>query len=143
MLNTEHLHPMVVHFPIALLIVGFVAEVASLFFKGEKCLSKTGFYLLVLGALAAIVSWSSGELFTDHPSEGAILSVFEKHETGALLTMILAAAGAAFRIFLVASKKEETQLKWVAFGLYCLAFLGVSFTGYMGGTMVYDFMMGL
>jgi uncharacterized membrane protein len=134
---------MVVHFPIALLIVGFVAEVASLFFKEEKCLSKTGFYLLVLGALAAIVSWSSGQLFTDHPSEGAILSVFEKHETGALLTMILAVAGAAFRIFLVASKKEETQLKWVAFGLYCLAFLGVSFTGYMGGTMVYDFMMGL
>ena len=39
---------MIVHFPIALIIVGFFAEVVSLFFKSEKCLSKTGFYLMIL-----------------------------------------------------------------------------------------------
>jgi uncharacterized membrane protein len=58
MLNTAHIHPMVVHFPIALIAAGFLAEVVSIFFRSEKCLSKTGFYLLVLGALAAIVAWS-------------------------------------------------------------------------------------
>ena len=143
MFNTDHLHPMLVHFPIALITVGFVAEVVSLFFKSEKCLSKTGFYLMILGTLGAIVAWSTGQLFTGEPTQGAILKVFQKHETGALITMALMIAGSIFRIWLVVRKKEETPLKWIAFGFYFLAFIAVTFTGYMGGTMVYDFMIGL
>ena len=143
MFNTAHFHPMIVHFPIALIIVGFFAEVVSLFFKKEKCLSRTGFYLLVLGAIAAIAAWTTGQLFTDEPTQGAIVGIFEKHETGALITMILMIIGAAFRIWLVIKKKEETPLKWVAFAIYFLAFAAVSFTGFMGGTMVYDYMMPL
>jgi uncharacterized membrane protein len=143
MFNTAHLHPMIVHFPVALITVGFISEVLSLFFKSEKCLSRTGFYLMVLGALSAIAAWSTGQLFTSEPTQGEILSVFEKHETGALITMILMVIGAAFRIWLMVQKKEETQLKWVAFGFYFMAFAAVTFTGFMGGTMVYNFMMAL
>jgi uncharacterized membrane protein len=143
MFNTAHLHPMIVHFPVALITVGFLAEVVSLFFKSEKCLSKTGFYLLILGTLSAIAAWSTGQLFTSEPTQGEIVGIFEKHETGALITMLLMILGSAFRIYLVIKKKEETTLKWIAFGLYCLAFAAVTFTGLMGGTMVYDFMMAL
>ena len=70
MFNTAHLHPIVVHFPVALITVGFLAEIVSLFFKSEKCLSKTGFYLLILGAISAMVAWGTGQLFTDEPTEG-------------------------------------------------------------------------
>ena len=143
MFNTAHLHPMIVHFPVALITVGFIAEVVSLFFKNEKCLSKTGFYLMVLGTLAAIAAWSTGQLFTNEPSQGEIVSVFEKHETGALITMIVMIIGSAFRIWLLIQKKEETPLKWIAFGFYLLGFAAVTFTGFMGGTMVYNFMMAL
>jgi uncharacterized membrane protein len=143
MFNTAHLHPMIVHFPIALITVGFLAEVVSLFFKSEKCLSKTGFYLMILGALAAIAAWSTGQLFTNEPAQGEIVRVFNKHETGALVTMIVMIIGSSFRIFLVIRKKDETWLKWIAFGLYFLAFAAVTFTGFMGGIMVYNFMMAL
>jgi uncharacterized membrane protein len=143
MLDTAHLHPMIVHFPIALITVGFLAEVVSLFLKSEKCLSKTGFYLMILGALSAIAAWSTGNFFTAEPTQGAIVGIFEKHETGALITMLLIIIGSVFRIYLVVKKKEETPLKWVAFGIYCLAFAAVTFTGFMGGTMVYNFMMAL
>ena len=143
MFNTDHLHPIIVHFPIALISVGFLAEVAALFFKKEKCLSRTGFYLMILGSLTAIAGWASGQLFTEHPAEGEILKVFQSHETGALVTMILIVAGTLFRIWLIVKKKEETQMKWIAFGFYLLAFAAVTFTGYMGGTMVYNFMIGL
>jgi uncharacterized membrane protein len=54
MFNTDHLHPLIVHFPIALITAGFFFEVDSLFFRSEKCLSKTGFYLMVPGSIAAI-----------------------------------------------------------------------------------------
>jgi uncharacterized membrane protein len=143
MLNTAHLHPMIVHFPIALIIVGFLAEVVSLFFKSEKCLSKTGFYLMILGTLAAIAAWSTGQLFTNEPTQGAVMSVFGKHETGAFITMVLMILCSAFRIYLIIAKKEESVLKWVVFGIYFLGFAAVSFTGYMGGVMVYDFLMSL
>jgi len=57
--------------------------------------------------------------------------------------MILIVAGTLFRIWLVIRKKEETLFKWIVFGFYLLAFVAVTFTGYMGGKMVYDFMIGL
>jgi uncharacterized membrane protein len=141
MFNTAHFHPMIVHFPIALITAGFFADVVSLFFKNEKCLSRAGFYLMVLGALSAIVAWGTGQLFTVEPLQGEIVKVFGRHETGGLITMIFIVIGSVFRIWLVAQKKDETQLKWIAFGLYFLAFAAVSVTGFLGGTMVYNYMM--
>jgi|WetSurMetagenome_2_1015567.scaffolds.fasta_scaffold79786_3 uncharacterized membrane protein len=143
MFDTSHLHPMLVHFPIALITIGFFADIVSLFFQSEKCLSKTGLYLMVLGTLAAIAAWSSGQLFTVEPSQGSIVEVFEKHETAALVTMILMVLGSALRIWLIVQKKEETQLKWVVFGLYFMGCTAVTYTGFMGGTMVYNYMMSL
>jgi uncharacterized membrane protein len=143
MISTSDFHPMIVHFPIALIITGFLADVVFLFLRSEKCLSKTGFYLMVLGALAAIAAWTTGQLFTNEPGQGEILSVFKKHETGALITMILMIIGAGLRIYLVRSKKEDTSLKWVVFIIYLLAVGTVSFTGLMGGTMVYKYMLSI
>lgn len=142
MFNTDHLHPIIVHFPIVLIIVGFFAEVVSLFFKKEKCLSKTGFYLMVLGSVAAIAAWGSGHLFTEAPTQGEILKIFIRHKTGALVTMILIIAGTIFRTWLIIKKKEENRLKWIAFIFYFLAFAAVSYTGYFGGIIVYNFMLG-
>lgn len=143
MFKTELLHPMIVHFPIALIITGFCADVVSLFFKNEKCLSKTGFYLMLLGAVAAIVAWTTGQLFTDHPTEGAILSIFMNHKTLALVTMLVMIVGSAFRVWLVVKKLEDTKLKWIPFGFYLLAFLLVSITGFLGGKMVFEYMIAL
>jgi len=139
MFNTAHLHPIIVHFPIALIIVGFLADIVSLFFKDEKCLSRTGFYLMLTGTIAAIAAWSSGQLFTEHPTEGEFVKVFTRHETGATITMILLIIGSVFRTWLVIKKREETQLKWMTFSIYLLAVVSITYTGYMGGTMVYGF----
>jgi len=134
---------MLVHFPIALIMVGFIADVVSLFWKKEQCLSKTGFYLMILGTLAALAAWGSGHLFTAEPTEGSLVSIFEKHTTGALITILLMIAASALRIWLVVKKKEESGLKWVVFGLYFLGCAAVAFTGFIGGTMVYNYMMSL
>jgi uncharacterized membrane protein len=139
MFNTAHLHPIIVHFPIATIIVGFLADIVSLFFKDEKCLSKTGFYLMLTGTIAAIAAWSSGHLFTDPPTDGEFVKVFTRHETGATITMILMIIGSFFRTWLVIKKREESPLKWIAFSIYLLAVVTITYTGYMGGTMVYGF----
>jgi uncharacterized membrane protein len=134
---------MIVHFPVAIIITGFLAEVLSLFIKSEKCLSKTGFYLMILGALAAIAAWATGQFFTGHPAEGAMSDLFKKHQTSGFITMLLMIVGSAFRIFIAVRKLEDTGLKWIAFAFYFLAFVSVAITGYIGGTMVYDYMMSL
>jgi uncharacterized membrane protein len=143
MFDTGHLHPMVVHFPVALIIVGFLADVVYLFFKKEKCLSKTGFYLMILGTVAACAAFATGHLFTSEPTEGDMVNIFTRHETGALITILIMLTGSVVRLYLVINKKEESTLKWLVFLLYFFGTAAVSYTGLMGGTMVFNYMMGL
>ena len=143
MFNLSHLHPMVVHFPIALILAGILADVAFMVYKKEICFSKAGLYLMVLGSLGAIAAFLTGEFLTSHPEEGEIMTVFERHETGAWITLIAMVVGTAFRLYLAASKKEQSSLKWIVFCFFVVAAASVSFTGLLGGVMVYDYMVGL
>ena len=136
MFDVTHLHPMVVHFPIAIIIVGFLADFSSLIFTKEKCLSRMGFYLLLLGALAAMVAFGTGHFLTGDTIDGAGHNG-EMHELFATLTLITIIVTALFRILIVYLHKEETRLKYVAMAIFFLAFTFVAITGYFGGMVVY------
>ena len=142
MFNTSHLHPMLVHFPIALVLFGFLADAVSLFYRKEACLSKTGFYLLVIGTLAAIVTWLSGFVFTSDMS-GAAGTMRETHELFATVTVVLLLITSVFRIILQVKNVQTPGLRWIAFALYGLAAVCVTITGFYGGTLVYSYMMPL
>jgi len=142
MFSSSHLHPMLVHFPIALIAIGFLAELAFLFFKKEICLTKTGYYLLIVGTLAACATWLSGGLFTSEMS-GDSGRIRDIHELFATITVGLSLATAALRTFMLLWKNENPSLKVLAFVLYALAALFVSITGFYGGSLVYNYMMPL
>lgn len=142
MFDTSHFHPMLVHFPIALVMFGFIIELASLIIKKELCLPKLSLYLLVTGTLATVVTWLSGELFTSEMS-GAAGSVKESHELFAFITMCLLIVTSVIRLMLALGKKENSTLKWISFILYGIAAITVSITGFFGGTLVYNYMMPL
>jgi uncharacterized membrane protein len=142
MFNVSHLHPMLVHFPIALVVVGFLADTVYFFYKKEVCLSKTGFYLLVLGTLGAIAAWLAGFIFTSDMS-GAAGQIRETHKIFASVTVSLLLITSLLRIILLVKKVETPGLKWIAFSLYGLATICVTITGLYGGTLVYDHMMPL
>ncbi len=142
MISLSHLHPMLVHFPIALIVFGFIADIGSILYRKEACLSKFGFYLLIIGTFAAITALLTGALFTSE-MEGAAGAVKETHELFAWVTVILLVILSAFRMLLKAQNKENTDLKWIAFALYGLAAISVSITGFYGGTLVYNYMMPL
>ena len=142
MFTTSHLHPMLVHFPIALVVIGFVADFVSAFIKNEKCFSKMGFYLLISGTIAALVTLLSGVLFTSEMT-GTAGEVLETHETFAWVTVIILIVTATIRTLVLVRKVENNLFKWLIFALYGLAALSVSITGYFGGTLVYNYMMPL
>ena len=136
MISTSVLHPMLVHFPIALIIFGFLADISSVFFNKEVCLYRFGFYLLIFGTLAAVAAVLTGLLFTSEMS-GTAGDVKETHELFALITLGTLIVCLIFRIVLKIKDKENTDLKWIVFLLYGLAAISVSITGYYGGSLVY------
>jgi uncharacterized membrane protein len=143
MFNTTHLHPMIVHFPVALILVGFLADVVYLFVKKEICLSKMGLFLMVLGTLGAGAAFLTGNLFTVEPTEGSMVEIFERHETLALVTLLIMSIGTLIRLGMIIFKKDKPLFRWLVFGLYFLGALSVGATGFLGGSMVMDYMIGL
>jgi uncharacterized membrane protein len=140
MIPSSHFHPMSVHFPIALVMLGFTAEIASLFIKKETAFSKFGFYLLIIGTIAALFASLTGIFFTSEMS-GPAGEMKESHEQFARIALILLIATSTFRIILKTKNKESSGLKWLAFTLYALAVISLGITGFYGGTLVYNYMM--
>ena len=136
MYELTHIHPVVVHFPIAIIIVGFLADITSLIFKKEKCLSKMGMYLEALGALAAIVTFGTGYFLTGDTLEGAG-QIGKMHELFATLTVCSIIVAAFFRVLIIYLKKDETRMKYLALLLFFFAFVFVTITGHFGGMIVY------
>ena len=88
MISSTHLHAMAVHFPIALLIVGFLFEVISFFYKKEF-FRQSAFYLLILGMLGTVVSYLAGNAAGEGMEEGALNKAMELHEQAATISLWL------------------------------------------------------
>jgi uncharacterized membrane protein len=140
MISTEHLHPMMVHFPVALVVIGFIAELASLYFKKEACLSKLSFYLLISGTVTALFALLAGVFFTSEMS-GAAGEIQNTHEMFAWITLSTLIVTTVLRFVILSKKEESSGLQKAAFILYLLAAVCVSITGYFGGTLVFNYMM--
>jgi len=139
MFETSHFHPMMVHFPIALVTFGYLAELGSIFVKKELCLSKISLYLLIFGTFSAIAAYMTGQFFTSDMS-GAAADIKEWHETFALITLALLVVTSAVRSY-YCYKGDCSKFKWLIFAFYSAATVTVSITGYLGGTLVYNYMM--
>jgi uncharacterized membrane protein len=142
MISTTHLHPMLVHFPIALVVFGFLAEMAALYFKKEVYLSRMGLILLIFGTLSALMAWLTGNFFTSEMA-GAAGEIKETHELFALITLGTLLFTSVLRLVIQSKGIENTGLKKVALIFYGLAAISVSITGFYGGTLVYNYMMSL
>lgn len=143
MIDFSHVHPMIVHFPIALLIVGFLTDVAGLIFKRDL-LTQTGFYLLILGSLGTIAALLSGEFAGDGIAEqGLLKQAIERHEEAAELSIWLVSITAGARIILVLLKKYVGLLKVAVLVLFFASVLSIGRTGYYGGKLVYEHAAGV
>ncbi|MCX6267641.1 MAG: DUF2231 domain-containing protein [Bacteroidetes bacterium] len=142
MFNSSHFHPMLVHFPIAIIAVGFLFDLLSHFLKKEVWLPKAGYWLEIIGMAGAIFAFGSGYFFTS-PMEGEAGIMREKHELYATFTLISIIIATLFRIVIVYINKDNTNLKYLSLGLLFISFVFVSITGYLGGTLVLEYMIGL
>ncbi|PKP13610.1 hypothetical protein CVT91_06520 [Candidatus Atribacteria bacterium HGW-Atribacteria-1] len=137
MISATHLHAMIIHFPIALLVVGFISELIAVFIKNEF-FKNAAFYLLLLGALGAIIAYISGSYAGEGIEEGPLLIPMELHEDAALITLWLSIFTALFSVVVYYFKAQNAKIKWLGILLYTLLVISVARTGYLGGQLVFS-----
>ncbi|MCC5905738.1 MAG: hypothetical protein JJU13_06015 [Balneolaceae bacterium] len=84
-----NIHPFIVHFPIALLVLAVLFDAARLFFRQQDWLEKATLALYATGSLGLIASFWSGRQAVDTVSvTGNAVPVVTSHEDWALYTLI-------------------------------------------------------
>lgn len=135
MLNTP-LHPLLVHFPIALLLVGTVFQIIAL--RKKAFFDRAAFVLLFLGFLSGIAAFLSGpgaETFASAHWGNAYLSIVHIHKVYAAVTMLLFGGALGIRML-----QYFLKIKWVTPLVLVLCLAGsfaLAMTGHYGGQMVY------
>lgn len=136
-MSATHLHAMIIHFPIALLMVGFLAEIVALFIK-KDLFKQAAFYLLLLGALGAIAAYLTGGFAGEGIEEGPLKGPMELHKQAATATLWLAILAGLFQASMLYFKYNRVWVKWVGILLFTAVVGSVARTGYLGGKLVYN-----
>ncbi len=136
MISATHLHAMLVHFPIALLMVGFLFELVSFFYK-KPFFSQSALYLLVLGTLGTIVSYFAGNAAGAGMEEGALKKAMELHEAAATISLWLTIFTALLYAGAYYFKFNKGWLRMISLLLFTTVIISIARTGYLGGQLVY------
>ncbi len=142
MMTAPHFHAMVIHFPIALIMAGYLTEIIALFGK-KQFFQNVSFYLLILGVIGAIVAYVSGSYAGDGMTDGLLQEPMGMHQESALVTLILAFATVLTKAILFFFNYEKAWAKWTSFLLFTFLVISVSRTGYLGGQLVFKHGAGI
>lgn len=144
MFDFVHLHPIFVHFPVALLIAGLVFELAALITKNEFY-KKAGLYLFIAGAVTLVAAYFTGDFASEKlgGDEGPFHQIIEVHENAAGWTLWLVIGATVLRFLAMKIKKQEKMLQYAFLAIYLLAVASMVKTGYTGGQLVYKSAIGV
>lgn len=143
MIDIVHIHPMLVHFPIVLLLIAIATQLLTLIRGGDLtergCMPSIGLGALILGAASALVAAVFGDIALDHALDlGFPKGPLETHQAFGLTTTCLFVALALLnalawwrRISLKTARGWSVALVGV---VGCVILL---LTAYHGGNLVY------
>lgn len=144
------IHPVVIHFPIALLITAALFDAVCLVFRGFLWLDRAAAALLTMGGIGLGVAYLTGGQAAEAaaPVTGIAQGVLADHEDLALLTLIAAGVAVALRLFVVWLGRDDLE---VQLGIFRLAALVLVFgtaalvvlTAFHGGQLVFDHGIGV
>jgi uncharacterized membrane protein len=146
----DGLHPIIVHFPIALLIVApIIIVIGILMPKSGRTFLISAFLLMLIGTIACFIAVSTGEAAGELAEQiNNVESVLEEHEELAETTRtVFAALTAIFGVIVFAPmlfKKELSRMILIPLNLAFLLFYGSGVvllmnTAHQGGRLVHEF----
>ena len=134
------LHPLVVHFPIALLLVATVIEIVNLFLKKDY-LSKMGTVLVVLGVISGFVTLVTGEPAEEFAFDKWGKGIFDTVELHSLLASIsvwLFVIVAVVKLFGKRFKLNKNLITALVIVFSIAGSTTLAITGHLGGKIVYQ-----
>jgi len=135
------IHPMVVHFPIALLITSVVFDFLATRWR-HKSFQDAGFYTLIAGLLGAAVAVLTGAMAEEVVEDKGIPeSVLEIHEALGYAAFLFFIGLLALRLLMRWKLIREIPALYLAMGVAGIMILSAA--GYFGGSLVYDFGAGV
>jgi uncharacterized membrane protein len=135
------IHPMVVHFPIALLIISVLFDSMATRWR-HKSFQDAGFYTLLaglVGAAAAVITGAIAEEAAEN--RGIPESVLEIHEGLGYATLLFFIGLLALRLLMRWKLMRDMPALYLTMGFVGVVILTV--TGYVGGSLVFDFGAGV
>jgi uncharacterized membrane protein len=140
-----NLHPLVIHFPIALLITAAAVDLANIMFGRPAWEAGMAAYLYTAGAISALAAYLTGRdaaamVFVPGMAHG----LMDDHWNWALLTTCYFTVFAAIRLsthFARAGRSRCSRVLLVALGLIGVAFLHQ--TAERGARLVYEHGVGV
>ncbi|NNE69574.1 MAG: hypothetical protein HKN29_04330 [Rhodothermales bacterium] len=140
-----NLHPLVLHFPIALLFVAAAFDAVGLFSGDRGGWRKSANWLYALGAVTAVITWYSGTLAADSvflPTEANAL--LTEHADLGLWTAWFFGGYAVIRMGINATKLGAGGMARIGFFVIGLAGLGlITVTATHGAELVYRYGVGV
>ena len=136
-------HPLIIHFPIALLSLAVLASLAEVFVKPEW-LTKSRLWLYILGSLSAVVSVLTGRIAADtvSPPFNAEMTLSQHSDSAQLVMWYF--VGFTF-LQLVLPKFLKTDSIWIRLAYFLVACFGLSLlisAGELGAKLVYKYGVG-
>ncbi|PIR17199.1 MAG: hypothetical protein COV46_05260 [Deltaproteobacteria bacterium CG11_big_fil_rev_8_21_14_0_20_49_13] len=138
----QNIHPLFVHFPIALLIFSVACDILGRLFK-KGSLENAGWWSLFFGMIAIAAAATTGLLAASSaPHLDAAHEIMEDHERLQLI------AGAIFLILFIIRIVNRTrlpQMRLMLVSYIVLSLIGVgiiSFGAHLGGRLVYEYGVG-
>ena len=139
-------HPLLVHFPIALLYGALFFHLLHLW-KPQWVAQTTAIWVLGLAALSSLFATLSGDKEAStarHLSyPPPVYALIETHETLGNLVAWISLTFIILWIYLLLKKKSKRQIDRLALVVLILLATLVSFTGYFGGELVWNHGVGL
>ncbi|NBV65013.1 MAG: hypothetical protein EBR71_11240, partial [Planctomycetes bacterium] len=124
-----HLHPLVLHFPLALVIVGAVAMLWN-WFRGEEGVGDFAYHCIWIGAVLAVVATASGWFLAEGETGEKDLEWHRWFAIGSTCALFVLAIIASL------SRNDDRPGMLATTRLLTLVTAGgMAFTGHLGGNM--------
>ncbi len=135
------LHPMLVHFPIALLMTSVLCDAVGAWLTRES-LREAALWALVLGLLAGVAAFAAGDMAAESAERAGVPeSLIETHEHLAGATLGVFGALLVWRLLLRNRFSPRTRIAYLMVAIVGLGLL--SATGHYGGSLVYEHGVGV
>ncbi|NOY78296.1 MAG: DUF2231 domain-containing protein [Calditrichaeota bacterium] len=140
----SNVHPLIVHFPIALLVIAVAADFVGLILRRQTWLKPAALWLYVFGALGTIGAYLSGKQAADIVKfPPPAFPVISTHADLALFTMLFFSIYALLRFLIYWKKWDHRPVVAVLLFVVAAAGLGlIQQTAERGGELVFRYGVG-